>query len=275
MPGAREDEAKGRVMIRLAVAGAAGRMGSRIIALARGDQRFAVVAALEKAGHPNLGRDTGEAAGTGRTGLLVQDRPEADFDVLIDFSQPAGTIYWLERCLAGKRPIVIGTTGHSRDQLARMDQAAAVIPVLKASNMSVAVNLMFKLAGQVALALGDDYDVEIVETHHRFKVDAPSGTAASLRDAIIKATGGDLEQDVVYGRQGDTGKRPGRQIGMHSLRIGDTVGEHEVHFGNLGETLVLKHTAHTRDTFAAGALRAAAWLVGKPPGRYDMQNVLD
>jgi len=136
------------------------------------------------------------------------------------------------------------------------------------------VNLLFKLAAQVAAALGEDYDIEIVEAHHRFKADAPSGTAIALRDAIIQATGRDPDEDVIYGRHGLTGQRPARQIGMHALRLGDTVGEHEIHFGNLGETLVLKHSAHTRDTFVQGALRAAAWLVGKPPGRYSMHDVL-
>jgi 4-hydroxy-tetrahydrodipicolinate reductase len=126
----------------------------------------------------------------------------------------------------------------------------------------------------VASILGDDYDIEIVESHHRFKADAPSGTALSLRDSIVKATGRDADKDVIYGRKGDTGRRPPRQIGMHALRVGDTVGEHEVHFGTLGETVRISHSAHTRDTFARGALRAAVWLAGKPAGRYDMMDVL-
>ena len=253
-------------MIKLAVAGAAGRMGSRIIALALGDDRFEVVAALEKSGHPHLGRTVAD--------LPLQDHTQTAFDVLIDFTLPDGTMHWLELCLEQQRGIVIGTTGHAPGQLAGIEQAARTLPVLKASNMSVGVNLMFKLAGQIAAALGDDYDIEIVETHHRFKVDAPSGTAATLRDEILKATGRDAAQDVVYGRQGQIGQRPARQIGVHALRVGDTVDEHEIHFGNLGETLILKHAAHTRDTFANGALRAAAWLAGKPAGRYDMHDVL-
>jgi len=261
-------------MVRLAVTGAAGRMGSRIIALARADERFEVVCALEQAGHPAIGQDAGELAGLGPTGLAIQDRPASEFDVLIDFTLPAGTMHWLKHCLVHKRPIVIGTTGHSVGQLADIDKAAATIPVLKASNMSVGVNLMFQLVGQMAAALGDDYDVEIVESHHRFKVDAPSGTALTLRDAIVSATGRDAERDVIYGRHGKTGQRPPRQIGMHALRVGDTVGEHEVHFAALGETLTIKHSAHTRDTFVKGALRAAEWLVEQPGGRYDMHDVL-
>ncbi len=261
-------------MTRLAVAGAAGKMGNRIIALAAKDPRLELAAALEMTGSPQVGADAGELAGIGRTGLPIQDRTETEFDVLIDFSRPAGTMHWLEYCLTYKRAMLIGTTGHTPEQLAEIEAAAKRIPLLKASNMSVAMNLMFKLVGQIAAALGDDYDIEIVESHHRFKADAPSGTALTLRDSIVKATGRDAVKDVIYGRQGDTGKRPPRQIGMHALRVGDTVGEHEVHFGTLGETLTLKHVAHTRDTFAAGALRAAAWRHGKPAGRYDMADVL-
>jgi len=261
-------------MIQLAIVGAAGRMGSRIVALVHADERFDVVAALETTGHNMVGTDAGEIAGVERIGLPVQDRTQTPFDVLIDFSLPAGTMHWLDYCLVKKRPIVIGTTGHNSDELEQIEAAAKTIPLLKASNMSVGVNLLFKLAGQVAVALGDGYDIEIVETHHRFKADAPSGTAVTLRDEIIKATGRDAEKDVIYGRQGKTGRRPAKQIGMHALRVGDTVGEHEIHFGNLGETVVLKHSAHTRDTFVNGALTAAAWLHGKPAGRYDMHDVL-
>ncbi len=261
-------------MVQLAVAGAGGRMGSRIVAVAAKDPRFDVVAALEMSGHERIGADAGELAGLGHTGLPLQDHTETEFDVLIDFTVPAGTMHWLDYCLTYRRAIVIGTTGHDAGQLARIEAAAREIPVLKASNMSVAMNVMFRLVGQVAAALGDDYDIEIVEAHHRFKVDAPSGTAMTLRDSILKATGRSAERDVIYGRQGNTGQRPAGQIGMHALRVGDTIGEHEVHFGTLGETLVVRHCAHTRDTFVHGALRAAAWLAGRPSGRYDMQDVL-
>jgi 4-hydroxy-tetrahydrodipicolinate reductase len=221
-----------------------------------------------------MGVDAGEKAGLGCIGLPIQDRTETEFDVLIDFTTPDGSMHWLDYCLACKRAIIIGTTGHTAEQLAVIERAARVIPVLKAANMSVGVNVLQKAVAQIAAALGNDYDIEIVESHHRFKVDAPSGTALALRDSILKATGRDAEKDVIYGRRGQTGKRPARQIGMHALRIGDVVGEHEVHFGALGETVTIKHSAHTRDTFAQGALRAAAWLTGKPAGRYDMQDVL-
>ena len=261
-------------MMTIAVAGAAGRMGARIISLSWNDDRFQLAAALERTGHPDIGRDCGELAGLGHTGLPIQDRTETEFDVLIDFTGPEGTAHWLDYCLTSKRAIVIGATGHSPEQTQTIVQAARVIPVVKSTNMSVGVNLMFRLVAQMASALGEGYDIEIVEAHHRFKLDAPSGTANSLRDSILKATGRDPEKDVIYGRQGITGKRPPRQIGMHALRLGDTVGEHEVSFGSLGETLSIRHSAHTRDTFAQGALRAAAWLAGKPAGLYDMQDVL-
>lgn len=260
-------------MVRIAVAGAAGRMGARIISMAAQDPTFDLVAALEVSVSDKVGDDAGELAGLGRTGLPIQDHTETEFDVLIDFTTPKGTIHWLEYCITYGRAIVIGTTGHTPEQLAAIEEAASQIPVLKASNMSVGMNLMFRLVAQMAKALGDDYDVEIVESHHRFKADAPSGTALSLLQSIMEATGRGKE-DVVHGREGQTGQRPPRQIGVHALRVGDTVGEHEVHFGALGETLMLRHSAHTRDTFVKGALRAAAWLAGRPAGRYDMADVL-
>ena len=249
-------------------------MGQRIVTLARAHQGFDVVAALEKTGHPEVGADVGELAGLGRIGLPIQDRTETEFDALIDFTLPDGTMHWLEYCVTYGRGMVIGTTGHSSQQLATIEAAAARIPLLKAANMSVGVNVLLKAVAQVAIALGEAYDIEIVEAHHRFKMDAPSGTAMALRDSILNATGRDAQSDVIYGRSGETGKRPSRQIAVHALRLGDTGGEHDVHFGALGETVTIKHSAHTRDTFAQGALRAAAWLAGKPAGRYDMQDVL-
>lgn len=262
-------------MVKIAVAGAAGRMGGRILNLAAAQKNIEIVAALETPGHGSIGRDAGECGGMRKLNLAVRDRVEQPFDVLIDFTSPDGTMHWLDTCLAAGAGIVVGTTGHSSAQLAAIEQAAARIAVLKAANMSVGVNLLLKVVGQVASALGSDYDIEIAETHHRFKADAPSGTALALRDSIVAATGRDAAADTVHGRHGQTGQRPRGQIGMHALRVGDTVGEHEVHFGCLGESLVFKHSAHTRDTFAAGALRAAAWLAGKPAGRYDMQDVLN
>jgi 4-hydroxy-tetrahydrodipicolinate reductase len=261
-------------MIRLVIAGAAGRMGARLIALSHSDDRFDFVGALEVADSPAIGADAGEHAGIGAIHVPIQDRTETEFDVLVDFTTAAGTMHWLDFCLFAKRPIVIGTTGHTPEQLAAIKKAAEHIAVLKSSNMSLGINVLLRLVGRVAQALGNDYDIEIAETHHRFKADAPSGTALALLDAILEATGRNKRDDVVYGRQGLTGPRPRGQIGMHALRVGDTVGEHEIHFGNLGETVTLRHSAHTRDTFAQGALRAAEWIAGRPAGLYTMQDVL-
>lgn len=260
-------------MTRIAVAGAAGRMGQRIIALAEGHPQIEVVAALDMAGHPKLGVDAGQLAGIGKIDVPVSDREEGNYDVMIEFSQPAGTMHWLERCKVHKKAMVIGTTGHSDAQLTEIEAAAHVIPLLKAANMSVGINLLLKVVAQVAETLGDNYDIEISETHHRFKKDAPSGTALALRDSILQATGRDKDQDVIYGRHG-AGERAPRQIGMHALRMGNVVGEHDVHFGNLEEIITIRHSAQTRDVFAAGSLRAAAWMTGKPAGRYDMFDVL-
>jgi len=254
-------------VIRLAVTGAAGRMGGRIIDLASADERFRVVAALEAAGHPRLGEAACE-------GVKIADRLDADFDVLVDFSLPDSSVKWLEEVhRAGKR-IVIGTTGHDEGQLARIREAARSIAVLKAANMSVGINLLLRLVGRVGQVLGADYDIEIAEVHHRFKKDAPSGTALALLEAICRALGKSPADVVVHGRQGrEAARRPG-EIGVHALRLGDTVGQHEVFFSTLGETISLKHVAHTRDTFASGALRAALWIHDKPPGLYSMQDVL-
>lgn len=261
-------------MTRIALAGAAGRMGKCIVRLIREGAAFELVAALERADSPAVGADCGEVAGIGRCNLPIQPRTAADFDVLLDFSTPAGTMQWLDFCASRDRPIVVCPTGHDDAQLARIRAVAARIAVLQSPNTSLGVNLMLRLVAEVAARLGDDSDIEIVEVHHRFKRDAPSGTAMALLRAIAEATGRDAATDAVFGRYGRTGERPRRQIGVHAVRAGDTVGEHEVRFGVLGETLSIRHVAQTRDTFARGALRAAAWLVGKPPGLYSMQDVL-
>ena len=261
---------------RIAIAGAAGRMGRRIIALASSDASFKMIAALEASGSSALGRDAGELAGIGPSYLAVTDCPPGEFDVLIDFSSPSGTQHWLQVCRTSGKAIVIGTTGHDEAALQKIREASADIAVLKAANMSVGVNLLLRLVRNAATALDDSYDVEITEAHHRFKVDAPSGTAIALKDAVVlgRADAGRVSGKVVHGRQGQTGERKAGEIGIHALRIGDTVGEHTVHFGTIGESIAISHSAHSRDTFAAGALRAAAWIVGKPAGLYDMEHVL-
>ncbi len=262
--------------IKFVIAGAAGRMGRRIIALASEDNRFQLVGALESSASELLGQDAGQLAGIAPNDIAVTDTPPAEFDVLIDFSTPTATHRWLDACRDGRRPIIIGTTGHDATAMEQIRQASATIPVLKAANMSVGVNVLLRLVRDLARVLDESYDVEITEAHHRFKADAPSGTALALRDAVVqgRTDAGRKTGEVVHGRQGQTGQRPSGEIGIHALRIGDTVGEHTVAFGCLGETIQLSHAAHSRDTFAAGALRAAAWITHRSPGMYDMHDVL-
>jgi 4-hydroxy-tetrahydrodipicolinate reductase len=261
-------------MTTIAVTGAAGRMGQRLIALSRQYEALRIVAATERAGHASIGQDAGEVAGIGRIGVAVfadlVDMPQ----VVIDFTAPVATRAMIKTCREKGVAMVIGTTGLQEADHKVIDQAAKDIAVLQAPNMSLGVNLMFKVAAQMAKVLGDDYDIEITELHHRFKKDAPSGTAMGIADAILKATGKGRDA-VVYDRHGDDCPRKRGEIGMQSLRIGDEVGKHTVYFGALGERLELTHTATTRDTFAHGALKAAMWLAGKKPGRYTMADVLE
>lgn len=195
-------------------------------------------------------------------------------DVVIDFSQPAAISSILRACVAQAKPLVIGTTGHSDAQLKAIDEAAANFPVLLAPNFSVGVNALFWLTRKAAELLGSDFDLEIVETHHRLKKDAPSGTAKRLAEILCEARGLNYHEHVRHGREGTVGARPPDQIGVHAIRGGDVVGDHTVIFAGRGERLELTHKASSRETFAAGALRAAAWIVGKPPGRYSMEDVL-
>jgi len=248
-------------------------MGRRVAALAIESERFDVAAAMEQPGSDAIGADVGELAGVGTFGLKVSAEMPDKPDVLIDFSLPEGTLEWLGACRKSGLAMVTGTTGLTESQQAEIADAASTIPIVKAANMSVGINVLLKIVAQVARALGDDYDVEISETHHRFKKDAPSGTAVALAKAVCAVTGRDYGEVATLGRGGQCPRTPG-QIGMHSSRIGDTVGQHSVAFGNLGETVTISHAAHTRDTFASGALRAAEWVVGKAPGLYSMQAVL-
>ena len=269
----RDGYRRERAMIKIGITGAAGRMGRRIAALTIESQEFDIVAAMEAPGHPELGKDIGELAGVGTFGVEVRDSLEGSPEVLIDFSQPEGTIKWLDAAVDRGAAMVIGTTGLTESQLAAVADAAGKIAIMRAANMSVGINLLLKVLAEVATALGSDYDVEISEAHHRFKKDAPSGTAIALAKAICQATGKDYGETVVFGRGGQCPRRSG-EIGMHAMRVGDTIGEHTVSFGNLGETVTIGHSAHTRDTFARGAIRAARWLVGKSPGLYSMHDVL-
>jgi 4-hydroxy-tetrahydrodipicolinate reductase len=259
------------------VAGAAGRMGNRIVACLADTPGLRLVAALEAPGHPSLGADAGELAGVRKAGVAVGADAAAAITpdrVLIEFSVPEASLDHLRLVAKSGARAVIGTTGFSAAQRAEIGELARRAAILLSPNMSVATNVAFKLLATMAKALGDEYDVEITETHHRFKKDAPSGTALRMAEVVAAALGRDLDQVAVYGRQGLPGERPKREIGILSLRSGDVVGEHTVSFGTLGERLELVHRAHNRDTYARGALRAARFIAGRPPGLYSMADVL-
>lgn len=259
------------------VAGAAGRMGSRIVACLADTPELRLVAALEARDHPALGRDAGEAAGVARTGVAIDAdaaRAIAAGRVLIEFSVPEASLEHLRLVADRGARAVIGTTGFSGAQREEIAALAKRSAIMLASNMSVGVTVALKILRDMAKALGDDYDVEITEIHHRFKKDAPSGTAVTMAEVVADALGRDIAQVGVYGRHGLPGERTRKEIGVFSLRSGDVVGEHTVSFGTLGERLELTHRAHTRDTFARGALRAARFVAAQPPGLYSMQDVL-
>ena len=260
-------------MTKIALTGAAGRMGRRIAAVVIESEQFDIVSATEAAGHPDVGKDVGDLAGVGPFGVAVGTELAGEPDVLVDFSQPECTLQYLALCRQRKIAMVTGTTGLTASQQAEVADTAGVIPIVQAANYSVGINVLLKIAGQVARALGEEYDIEVCETHHRFKRDAPSGTAIALTRAICEATGRDYGEAVVFGRGGQCPRRPG-EIGVHALRIGDDVGQHAIHFGNLGETVTLAHAAHTRDPLVRGALRAAQWVVGQAPGLYTVHDVL-
>ena len=269
--------AAGAERLDVVVAGAAGRMGSRIVALLPESPGLRLAGALEAPGHPALGRDAGEVAGVGTLGVALEPdakRAIAADRVLVAFSTPEASLEHLRLVAERGARAVIGTTGFTpaqREEIAALGRRAGIV---LAPNMSVGVTVALKLLAVMAKALGDDYDVEITEIHHRFKKDAPSGTALAMADVVAAALGRDLGQVGVYGRQGMPGERTRKEIGMFSLRSGDVVGEHTVSFGALGERLELTHRAQTRDTFARGALRAIRFVAGRPPGLYSMQDVL-
>lgn len=263
-----------KMMVKIAVNGAGGRMGARIVALVCEDPELQLVAALERPGHRLLGKDVGSVSGCGDTGIKITFSLDTHADVLIDFSSPDSTVTIAEVCAQKKIALVAGTTGLSPHQHEKLQGFSHVIPCLVSPNMSVGVNIMFNLVAQVARMVEKEYDIEIIETHHRFKKDAPSGTALRLAERICAATGREMERDVVYGRSGITGERPANQIGIHAVRSGDVVGDHTVVFGSLGERIEITHKAHTRDTFVRGALRAAKFIANKPPGMYRMSDVL-
>lgn len=239
-------------MITVCIGGYRGRMGQRLEALLADDARFEIVSRYDL------------------------DAPSTDdtFDVLIDFSAPEGTMKFLSLCHQKRAGLLIGCTGHTEEQKAQITEAAGNIPILMAYNFSFGINLLLNMLPRIARELGDDFDVEIVETHHTHKVDAPSGTALTLLDALLEATDRSRSEHVIHGREGHVGAKPNRQISVHAVRSGDVVGRHEIIFGGVGESITITHEAHSRDTFAKGALEAAAWIHDKPPGLYTMKDVL-
>ncbi len=262
-------------MIKVAITGAAGRMGHTLVEACTKHEGLRLTAALERAGSGAIGVDAGELAAVGKLGVVVRDSIDgSDFDVLIDFTRPEATLANLEFCRRAKRRLVIGTTGFDDAGKARIAQAAKEIPIVFAPNMSVGVNLCLKLLDVAARVLGDDVDIEITEAHHRHKVDAPSGTALAMGEVVAGALGRDLKRCAVYSRHGATGERARATIGFSVIRAGDIVGDHTVLFAGNGERVEITHRAESRMTFANGALRAARWLEGRKPGLYDMQDVL-
>jgi 4-hydroxy-tetrahydrodipicolinate reductase len=264
-------------MTRIAITGAAGRMGRTLIEACRQTDGLSLTVALEHPDSSLIGADAGELAGVGRNGVCVGADPAAavnEFDVLIDFTRPEVTLANLEVCRSAGRRMVIGTTGFSEAQRSRIDAAARDIAIVFAPNMSVGVNLCLKLLDITARVLGDEVDVEVIEAHHRHKVDAPSGTALRMGEVVAAALGRDLGSCAVYGREGHTGERVPGTIGFETIRAGDIVGDHTVLFAGTGERVEITHKASSRMTFARGAVRAAGWLMAHERGLFDMQDVL-
>lgn len=261
--------------IKLVVIGAAGRMGRRILSLAAETGQFDIIAAVERPGHPDIGKVYGLESASGPIEVVLTDTyPAAAADVAIDFSLPEVVDETIDYCLKNNIALVSGTTGLSEPQRDKMKAASGKIPLIYGTNMSVGMNVLFALVGKAASMLGDEYDIEIVEQHHRFKKDAPSGSALTLAENICQATGRDFPDTLAHGRSGKDALREKGTIGMHAVRAGDITGVHSIIFGTLGETVTLNHTANSRDTFVNGALRAAKWLAGKKPGLYSMTDVL-
>jgi len=258
--------------LRIAIVGAAGRMGQRLVALAMVDPRLEVVCAVESIKHPQIGEDSGSVAGIKANGVPISAKFVQKADVIIDFSSPQGTDTLLGYCLEHKTPLVYATTGLSPEQEVKLRGAALQIPLLWSPSMSMTVILGMRLAQEAAKVLKDkDADVEIIEHHHRYKADAPSGTALKFGQIIAGEMG--IDQSM-HGREGKVGARPHNEIGYHAVRVGDNPGQHTILFGLLGETLELTIKASNRDAYALGALAAAKFLVGKPTGLYDMNDVL-
>jgi len=264
-------------MRRIAVMGAAGRMGKTLIEAVQQAPGAGLTAAIDRPDSTLVGADAGELAGLGRVGVVVSDHLEKvidEFDVLIDFTHPSVTLNNLEVCRKAGKAMVIGTTGFTVEERQRLAEVAREIPIVFAANFSVGVNLCLKLLDTAARVLGDEVDIEVIEAHHRHKVDAPSGTALRMGEVVANALGRDLQKVAVYGREGQTGARARETIGFATVRAGDIVGDHTVLFAAEGERVEITHKASSRMTFAKGAVRAALWLEGRTAALYDMQDVL-
>jgi len=252
-------------------------MGRCLIEACRDAPDIALTVAVERPGSPSLGNDAGAVAGIGANRVVIADdlaKQAGNFDVLIDFTRPEVTMVNLEICRKAGKRMVIGTTGFAAEQRDLLAKAGKDIALVVAPNMSVGVNLCFKLLETAAKVLGDEVDIEIVEAHHRHKVDAPSGTALRMGEVVAAALGRDLQDCAVYGREGNTGERDRKTIGFATVRAGDIVGDHTVMFAGIGERVEITHKASSRMTFAKGAVRAARWVAGKKQGLFDMQDVL-
>mgnify|MGYP001819144171 FL=1 len=268
----------GTSMLNIAVTGAAGRMGRNLIQACDENSNCQLGAAIEHESSPFIGRDAGEMAGVGTLDRnIVSQLSEVadDFHTLIDFTRPEVTLKNLEFCVANNKNIIIGTTGFSDEEKQQIQKASESIGIVFAPNMSVGVNLCFKLLDIAARVLGDGVDIEVIEAHHRHKVDAPSGTALRMGEVIADALDRDLAECAVYGREGVTGERDRKTIGFETIRAGDIVGDHTVMFADIGERVEITHKASSRMTFANGAIRASLWLEDKNSGLYDMQDVLE
>ncbi|OOR99203.1 4-hydroxy-tetrahydrodipicolinate reductase [Haemophilus paracuniculus] len=263
--------------LKIGIVGAGGRMGRQLILAVQNQAGVQLGAAFERKGSSLVGADAGELAGIGSIGVVVSDDLEsqkANFDLLIDFTRPEGTLEHLAFCVANHKPMVIGTTGFDDAGKQAIKAASEKIGIVFASNYSVGVNLVFKLLEKAAKVMGDYCDIEVIEAHHRHKVDAPSGTALSMGEHIAKALGRDLKTHGVFAREGITGERKRDEIGFATIRAGDVVGEHSVWFADEGERVEIAHKASSRMTFANGAVRAAKWLNQKQNGLFDMTDVL-
>lgn len=264
-------------MVKAIVAGAAGRMGGRIIHAILQSKDVELGGAFERPDHPSVRQDAGQVAGLKAVGVPVAGSLQEvvkQGEVLIDFTSPEATVSNLRTAAEAGLAVVIGTTGIVGKMLEEVKEISKGVRCVMSPNMSVGVNVMFRIAGEMAKILGKDYDMEILEVHHRFKKDAPSGTAMRLAQVLAASSNASLEEVAVYERKGMIGERTNNEIGIQTWRAGDITGEHTVMFGGIGERLELTHRAHNRDNFARGAVKAAAWVVGRKPGLYDMQDVL-